>query len=418
MTDQSVIIIGAGLAGLTAARHLTRNGISVTLLEASDGVGGRVRSDTVDGYTLDRGFQVLLTGYPEAKRQLDYAALDLHAFEAGALIRLGRGFHKVADPWRNPGALLSTVFAPIGTLLDKAQIARLRLDVKRGSIEELWQRPSTSTLQRLRQFGFSETLIDRFFRPFFGGIFLDRNLGTSSRLFDFVFRMFAEGETVLPAGGIGAIPAQIAADLPAGALRLNSRVEAITEGGVKLKSGESISASAVIIATEGPEATRLTSGEIDSTGLRSVTCFYFAAERAPISDPILILNGDGIGPINNLCFPSQIAPSYAPPNQALVAASVLGDPEEDDELLRAKVQGQLVEWFGPPAKSWDFLRAYRVRYAQPAQPPGALEPPRRPVELRPGLYVCGDHRDNASINGALASGQRTADAVLVALRNG
>jgi phytoene dehydrogenase-like protein len=415
MSNNRVIVIGAGLAGLSAARYLTRNGVDCTVLEASDGVGGRVRTDLVDGYRLDRGFQVLLTGYPEAKKQLDYTALDLHAFQPGALVRYNRGFHKVADPWRAPGDLLSTMISPIGSLMDKAKIARLRLDVRRGTLDELWQRPSTSTLQRLRQVGFSETIIDRFFRPFFGGIFLDRNLGTSSRLFDFIFRMFSEGDTVLPAHGMQAIPEQLAATLPVGTVRLKSRVESISGANVKVAGGETLSAAAVIVATDGPEAARLLN-EVEKPGSRSVACLYFTAERAPISEPVLILNGNGAGPINNLCFPSQVAPSYAPPNSTLLSASVLGDPEQDDELLRAKVQGQLIEWFGPQAKEWRFLRLYRIRHAQPAQPPGVLEPPQRSIQLRPGLYVCGDHRDNASINGALVSGQRTAEAVVAALR--
>jgi phytoene dehydrogenase-like protein len=411
MSDKQVIVIGAGLAGLCAARHLTRNGIDCTVIEASDGVGGRVRTDLVDGYRLDRGFQVLLTAYPEAKKELNYETLDLHPFNPGALIRFRGNFHKISDPLRQPADLAATIFSPVGTLLDKANVARLRWDVQRGSVDDLFQRPSTSTLQRLRQAGFSEAMIDRFFRPFFGGIFLDRNLGTSSRLFDFIFRMFAQGDTVLPAGGIEAIPRQLAETLPEGTIRLKTKVEALTEDGVQLAGGESLRADAVIVAVEGPEAARLT-GEVQDPGVRSVTCLYFTAERAPISQPILILNGDGTGPINNLCFPSQIAPSYAPPNRALVSVSVLGDPGDDDELLRAKVQGQLTEWFGYPAKEWAFLRSYRVRYAQPAQPPGALEPPQRPIRLRPGRYVCGDHRDNASINGTMVSGRRAAEALM------
>jgi phytoene dehydrogenase-like protein len=353
----------------------------------------------------------LLTAYPEAKKELDYGALDLHAFTPGALIRFRGNFHKLADPWRRPNDLIATAFTPVGTLLDKANVARLRWNVQRGSVDDLFQRPSTSTLQRLRQAGFSEAMIDRFFRPFFGGIFLDRNLGTSSRLFDFIFRMFAEGETVLPASGIEAIPRQLAAALPEGTIRLKTKVEALTEDGVRLAGGEPLRADAVIVAVEGPEAARLT-GEVQDPGVRSVTCLYFTAERAPISEPILILNGDGMGPINNLCFPSQVAPSYAPPNRTLVSASVLGDPGEDDELLRARVQGQLTEWFGYEAKEWNFLKSYRVRYAQPAQPPGALEPAQRPIRLRPGRYVCGDHRDNASINGAMVSGRRAAEALM------
>jgi phytoene dehydrogenase-like protein len=412
MGESGAIIVGAGLAGLSAARILSRARMRVTVLEASDGVGGRVRTDVVEGFTLDRGFQVLLDAYPEAKAQLDYPALDLHAFTPGALVRFRGKFHRVADPWRRPLDLPASALSPIGSLVDKLNVGRLRVDVQQSSVDGLFLRPQTSTVQRLRQFGFSEEIIDRFFRPFLGGIFLDRNLGTSSRLFDFVFRMFADGDTVLPAGGMQAIPEQLAADLPAGSVRLNSPVQALTEKGVRLESGEEITGGPVIIATDGPAAARLLGDDLPDPGSLAVTALYFAAARAPISDPILILDGEGRGPINNLCFPSQVVPGYAPANQTLVSASVLGDPAQDDESLRQSVQAQLVDWFGPQAGEWRHLRTYRIRHAQPRQSPAALEMPQRPVKLRDGLFLCGDHRENASINGAMLSGRRAAQAVI------
>jgi phytoene dehydrogenase-like protein len=407
--SEPVVIVGAGLAGLACALHLGEAGVPVRLLEASDGVGGRVRTDVVKGFRLDRGFQVLLTAYPETRRVLDYAALDLKPFLPGALVRREGRFHELSDPWRRPSRLVSTLLCDVGTLADRLRIARYRARVRSGSLSALFSRPETTALGRLRGEGFSEPMIDAFFRPFFGGVLLDRGLSASSRMLDFVFRMMAEGEVALPAEGMGAIPEQIARRLPEGAVRLGARVASLTPREVRLESGETTAARAVVVATEGPEAARLT-GQLAAPASRSATTLYFAAERAPIAEPTLILDGAGRGPVNNLCFPSQVAPSYAPAGAALVSASVLEGPD-DPEALEPAARAQLTEWFGAEVEGWRLLRTYRVPHAQPDQTPPALEPVERPVELAGGLFVCGDHRDTASLHGALVSGRRAAEAV-------
>lgn len=411
-SETDVVVVGAGLAGLACALHLSEAGVPVRVLEASDGVGGRVRTDTVAGFRLDRGFQVLLTAYPETRRVLDYAALDLRPFLPGALIRREGCFHELSDPWRRPSRLVSTLLSDVGTLPDRLRMARYRARVRAGALSALFERPETTALERLRGEGFSEPMIDAFFRPFFGGVLLDRGLSASSRMLDFVFRMMAEGEVVLPAEGMGAIPRQLARRLPEGTVRLGARVASLTSREVRLESGETIPARAVVVATEGPEASRLT-GQLSAPASRSVTALYFAADRAPITEPTLILDGDGRGPVNNLCFPAQVAPSYAPTGAVLVSASVLEDPN-DPKALEQAVRAQLTEWFGADARQWRLLRTYRIPHAQPDQAPPALDPVERPVELAGGLFVCGDHRDTASLHGALLSGRRAADAVLSA----
>jgi phytoene dehydrogenase-like protein len=215
----SIIIVGAGLAGLCCARVLHQAGIPFLIVEASDGVGGRVRTDSVEGFLLDRGFQVLQTAYPEAQAVLDYRDLDLQPFYPGALVYYDGQLHRVGDPLRQPQHFLSTLFSPIGTLADKLRVARLRRRVSQGSIEDLFRRPETSTLAVLKAQGFSDRMITSFFRPFFSTVFFDRELASSSRMFEFVFRMLAAGDTALPAGGMGAIPAQLAGSLPAGTVR-------------------------------------------------------------------------------------------------------------------------------------------------------------------------------------------------------
>jgi phytoene dehydrogenase-like protein len=404
------VIVGAGLSGLCCARELHRRGARFLLLDAADAVGGRVRTDLVDGFRLDRGFQVFLTSYPEARQQLDYAALDLKSFLPGALVRVGGKFHTLTDPWRRPLAAFGSLLAPVGSLADKLRVARLRSRVLKGTIEDQFATPETTTRDALREFGFSDAMVERFFRPFLGGIFLDPTLTTSSRMFRFVFRMFSQGDACLPAAGMQAIPNQLAAGLPPESVRLGAQAEKVTPGAVTLAGGEELRAKAVVVATDAPTASKLLGGDV-ATEAQGVTCLYFAVDRTPVSDPVLVLDGDGRGPVNNLCVPTAVSPAYGPPGAHLVSASVLGVPA-DAEKLESEVREQLVGWFGPDVRGWRHLRTYRIPYALPRQFPPALVEPRRPVRRDPGLYVCGDHRDNASINGAMESGRRAAEAVL------
>ena len=408
MSNPEVTIIGGGLSGLCCARRLHEAGVSFQLLEGSEEVGGRVRTDEVDGFLLDRGFQVLLTAYPEAQDVLDYDALNLARFAPGALVRYRGRFHRFTDPWRSPRHLFATASSPIGSLTDKLRVARLRSRVCRSSLDKLFERPETTTINALRQEGFSKRFIDSFFRPFLGGVFLERDLNTSSRMFDFVFRMFATGNVVLPAGGIGEIARQITNKLPDETLRTGASVEAFEGTTVRLTSGEMLQAGAVVIACEAPAAAKLLVDPTPPSG-RGVTCLYFAAERPPIEEPILVLNGDGVGPINNLCVPSQVTPTYAPASQALVSVTVLGLPDGDVE---ASVRKQLLDWFGPDVIAWRHLRTYRIPYALPSQAPPALSPVEKSSSRGDHLFVCGDYLDTASIQGAMVSGRRAAECVM------
>ena len=403
-------VIGAGLAGLTCARRLHERGLDVQILESSDRVGGRVRTDTVDGFRLDRGFQVLLTAYPETQRELDYDALDLHAFRDGALVRYNGRFHRIADPRRHPWDAPRTLLAPIGSPADKLRVLRLRRTLTQQSIPQVLEREERTTLDALRtRWGFSSSMINRFFRPFFGGIFFDRTLRASSRMFEFVFKMFAEGRTVLPAGGMDQIPRQMRQHLPDDAVRGNARVETIDEQTVTLDGGETLAAPRIVIATEAPEANRLV-GDVTPTEGRATVCIYYAAPRSPLDDPFLVLNGEGVGPINNLAVPSDVAPGYAPDDRALVSVVVVGSPPESGAALEQAVREQLIDWFGLAAGGWTHLQTQPLSYALPEQAPPFLTPPEKSVRRRPGLYVCGDHRRTASLNGAIASGRAAADA--------
>ena len=415
MSTPNVIIIGAGLAGLACARELVQQGYQPLVLEAADAPGGRVRTDVHEGFRLDRGFQVLQTAYPEARRQLDYAALDLRPFRPGALIRWQGRFHRLGDPWRHWSDALPTLFSPIGTLADKVRIAWVRRRVLQSTLAELYARPETTALEALRAAGLSDRMINGFLRPFLAGVFFDEELTVSSRAFAFVFRAFAAGDTALPAQGMGAIPAQLAAGLPSDTLRLNCRVERLDAPVVLLASGERLTAPAVVIATDGFETARLLA-EPSWPGARATTCLYFAAPEPPVREPLLVLNGEGAGPINSLVVPSVLSPAYAPPGQALVTVNVLGDPAGDDHALLAAVSQQLRDWFGPGVEAWRRLRIYRIARALPLQTPPVSFPETFSPLVRPGLFVCGEYRSAPSIQWALASGRHTGEAVAAVLR--
>lgn len=377
------------------------------VFEASDGVGGRVRSDVVDGFTLDRGFQVALTAYPEMHRQLDMDALDLRAFDPGALVwRDGKG-SEVSDPFRKPTAILSTTFAPIGNVMDKARIAWLRTRLRRVHPVKLLQGDDVTTHEALRHAGFSDTMIRRFFRPLVGGIQLDPDLQDSRRVFDVIFRMLSDGDSAVPATGMQAIPDQLAAALPQGTVRLGARVEAASASSVRV-DGVDIDAAAVVVATEGPVAAELLG--LAQVGSKAAGCVYFAADEAPTDSRCVILDGTGDGPVLNVAVMSNVAPSYAPAGQHLIAAALPAVAEGD---LEAIARTQLRGWWGPQVDAWDHLATYRIPHGQPTQSPPFS--PKQSVALDDGRFVCGDHRDTASIQGALYSGRRCAEAVRISL---
>ncbi|MGD0577300.1 MAG: NAD(P)/FAD-dependent oxidoreductase [Bryobacteraceae bacterium] len=408
MSEADVLIVGAGPAGICCARTLHRHGVGFKVLEASDGIGGRVRSDRQDGFILDRGFQVLLTAYPEALDQLDYDALGLRPFLSGAMIRHHGHFVRLSDPAREPGAVLNNLFAPVGSLLDKYRLWKLRYDVTHESIADLFEDPETTTLQALRQRRFSARMIETFFKPLLGGMLLDSKLTASSRLFHFVFKMLTEGDVALPEQGIGAIPAQLAKNLPEGSFQLNTQVRSAGRGQVVLESGEALQARAVVVAADGPEAVRLL-GLGHAINSRSVSVLYFAAKEPPLEEPMLVLNGGSRGPVNNLCVPNLVQPGYAPLGDWLVSATVLGWPTSDEKLLIDSVRAQLRRWYGLVAHEWRLLRLYRIQHAHPVVYPLGWQQEQR---LDAGLYYCGDHRATPSFQGAMESGRLAAEALL------
>jgi len=408
--ENPVIIVGGGIAGLACARRLHELGIPVRILEASGRTGGRIKTDHRDGYRLDRGFQVLQTAYPEAQRALDFSRLDLRRFAPGAMIRIRGRFHTVADPLRRPQALLDTLRAPIGGLGDRLRLLRLAHRVCRGPLEALFRQPETTAMAFLRAQGFSAKMIERFFVPFFGGVCLDPRIRASSRVLGYVLRMFASGDAAIPAMGMEEIPKQLAAGVPPEWVQTGTRVRRIGDENVLLEDGRSMPACAVVVATEGPETARLF-GLPSAPASVAETCLYFGCDRASWHPAYLLLNGDGRGPINNVSFPSGVSSAYAPTGKSLASVVVLGNPEEDDGVLLRKIQDQLADWFGPEVRRWRHLETYRIPHALPDQSPPTCNPTCPESQVRPGVFVCGEHGSLPGIQWALLSGRRAADAV-------
>ena len=383
--EHDVIVVGAGVAGLACARQLAAAGRAPLVLERSNTVGGRVRTDVVDGFLLDHGFQVLPLAYPEARAMLDYDRLDLGEFERGAIIRAEGRFRRLADPRQAPVRSLRALAGGVIGIRDGAAVMKLL----RGSGDE------TTTADALRRVGVSRATVERFFAPFLRGIFLEERLTTSSRFLDFVLKAFADGPAGLPRGGMGSIASQLADGLD---VRTGTAVATVGPHAVSLETGEQLRATAIVVAT---------AGVVDEPvhGWNGVTCVYYDASQTPIPGPWLVVNGEG-GPINNLCVPSEAAPSYAPAGRALVSLSILGAAEPDLDAVARQLRG----WFGSSVTEWRHLRSYRIPRALPAYPVGGFG--EQSVRLANGLYACGDHREHPSLNGALASGRRAADAVL------
>jgi phytoene dehydrogenase-like protein len=399
------LVIGAGLAGLAAAVRLHEAGREVLVLEASDAVGGRVRTEEIDGFLLDRGFQVYLDAYPESGRFLDLPALDLHPFEPGALVWKGGRLRRIMDVFRRPGHLLETALQPVGTPLDKLRVARMRRRLLRNSPEAIWSDPPRATIDLLREEGFSGGFVDEFFRGFYGGIFLEDLLATSSRMFEFTFSLFSRGSATLPGKGMQSIPRQVAARLPAGSIRFHSPARAIDGTTVRTDDSE-FTARRIILATDGTTATGLVP-ERHSPRWNGTACLQFAAPEAPFPDRLIALRGDRGGIIHHLCAPSNVAPGYAPAGSALVSVSVIGRESVSPDL-EARVRRELQEWFGSRTDRWELLSLHRIERSLPVDPPGHFAP----LPRSGGVFLCGDHTRSASIEGALGSGLDAAGAVL------
>lgn len=408
----AVIVVGAGVAGLACALTLHKAGRNVLVLEAAEAVGGRVRSHKAGDFVLDRGFQVLLTAYPTCRVLLDFEALRLGTFQSGALVQLPQGEFTVSDPFRRWADLHATLRAPVGSLRDKLLIGKLRMQARWGGPEQVGKTPNMATAEWLRLYGFSAQVIEQFFRPFFSGIFLEKDLATSAQMFRMVYRYFTLGNAALPACGMEAIPRQMAAKLGAAQIMLNTRVEYVRPGSVRLADGRELEAPRMVIATDAVHARRWVPG-LPVRGWHGGVTYYFDAPRSPFLGRRrkLWLNATGSGCVNHIAVSSDVAAGYAPLGRALVSVNTVGDadtPASDDAI-----KSELMAWLGDDVLHWKFLRKYAIARALPVYDPDAVTALVTKPQVAPGLFLCGDALGAGSLETAMASGVEAAKACLV-----
>ncbi len=405
-----VVVVGAGLAGLAAARVLVEAGLEVAVLEASDAVGGRVRTDRVDGVLLDRGFQLLNPAYPALRGLVDLPALRLHPFDPGVVAVSSGARGTLVDPLRRPrdipGLLAGLGSRGTGSPLEKVRFAGYVTRVAVEPVRRLQRRPDVGWGAAFDAAGMRGGLRRSVLEPFLAGVLGEDEQQTSRRYVDLVLRSFARGTPSLPEAGMQALPEQLAAGLPAGTVRLDTPVRRVSGSGVRTGTGREEGA-AVVLAADA-----LASAELlgwPPPPVRSLTTLWFRAPASPVPTgrPLLHVDGGRRGPVVNVAVVSDAAPSYCT-DGALVAASLVGDhPGAEAEPA---VRRQLGLMLATDVTGWDLVRTDAIAAALPAaRPPFDL---RRPVDLGDGLFVAGDHRDTPSTQGALASGRRAARAVL------
>lgn len=403
-----IIIIGAGIAGLTCAKYLRDQGIQSLILEASDGVGGRVRTDVHEGFLLDRGFQILLTAYPEAQRLLNYEALDLQAFKSGAVIRdiQRNDFSIMANPFKEPTKIWSSMTSNVGNLADKLRVLRLILDTNNVQ-EEVFENNGISTIDYLRNYGFSDNMIQQFFRPFFGGVFLENQLSTSANFFKYIFGKFYEGDAVIPAKGIEQIAKQIHKMLYVGTVKLNTKVVKIEGNRVYLENGDKLYGEKIVLATDGFQADKLL-GINSERKFNATTCTYFSADRSPLKEKMLVLNPNRASMVHNMSVPSDIAPTYAPSGKSLISVSTQGFDLYDENELAKNIKRELSTWYGKEVEDWQHLKTYHIPRALPNFDGSTMD---KNLKINDILYQCGDATAYPSLNAAMATGRKVAEMI-------
>jgi phytoene dehydrogenase-like protein len=411
-----VIVVGAGLAGLTCAVKLHEAGVPILVLEASHNVGGRAASDRFEAYILDRGFQTLLSAYPAAQQVLNYPSLNLHPFYPGVQIWWKGKFHKFVPTLAHPLEALQSMQSTLGSLTDRMRVFNYARKLTDERLDDLLKKAPQPLPELLSKEGFSQEFIDRFWRPLCGLFLLDRKLETSSRSFEFVMRAYFQGNASLPVSGMSAIANQLAERLPKGAIRTKSPVTAIQDGIVSLPQGETLATQAIVVATDPQESARLLSDSSPPAAFRKVTCLYYETKTPPFEKPFFMLNGEDTGLVHHLCVPSQASRSYASEGHQLLAATILDDIEEDEHDLDLQVREHMEHWFQETVHAWRFLKVYRIKQALAVEDSLDRSAERFPLKVRPGVYRCGDYTGVGLINSAIESGNNAASLVLEELK--
>lgn len=415
--SEPIVVVGAGVAGLAAAKAVHEAGRRVVVLESADRIGGKVRTDVVEGFRLDRGYQVHFAAYPNLAKVAPPEALAIGAYRAGAIMRDRRGSHVLEAP-RSPRALVRMALDRSVSLSDKLRVGAWTARTMAWSVETIRALPDFPAADELARIGFSPAFREAFLRPFLGGIFLDRSLSFSRRQFAFVWKMLASGAIGLPAEGMEAIPRLIASALPGGSIRLSARVSELrprSDGGeieVRLSTHETIRASAVILAADARESARLVGERFEAEYNGMVQVWLECAER-PMAEPMLLLNGTGEGIVNTLSPSSMAQPSYAPKGRGrgLLGATIVGGREESDDEIGARAAEE-AERLAPEAGVRSVLAVQRIPEAHLRDAPGFERRRPKTATAFPGVFLAGEATTNTSLDGAAESGLRAARRVL------
>jgi hypothetical protein len=440
------LVIGAGLAGLSAAIALREAGVEAVVIEKSDSPGGRVRSDVIDGFTCDRGFQVFNPWYPTAKKLLDYQALDLQPLDAAVGLVLHHSSQAldeppridfIGDPIRSPSDFFTTLQAPIGNKASLVRFAAYLAKTAMASERSLLSRPDISTMQVFRNLKLDRRLIDNLLRPFLGGVTLDLELATSRHFTDFVLKSFALGKPSLPCRGMGEISNQLASRLPTEAIKYQTEVTSISSAQghpvtvetVRLGQTVSWSAAQVVVATDPITARRLLPHEFDTKfgplrPMQSVTTWYHVAD-CPSSDlndgrSSLLLYPQNPSVLINSLVTSNAVPSYSPDGRALISTSRLGlhPGSNADEQVKSLVMMIYGRRNKRPTPSFNQIAKYIIENALPNMAPhwppisANTESPKATAPTESKIVFAGDYTVNGSIEGALQSGITAARQIL------
>lgn len=414
MRKFDVLIVGGGIAGLTAANYLEKEtSMSIGLLEATDRVGGRVKTDVVDGYRLDHGFQLFLTAYPEAKALLDYKALRLKPFKAGALIYKKDGSCiEFNDPLKNPSKILKSIFTDLGSWPDKYKLFCFRRKLLQQKISDIFRKKEIPTSDIMLLHGLSKELEDGFLRPFLSGIFLESRLQSSKRMFDFIYKMYSEGQAVIPEKGMEQIPLQLLEKLKTTEILCNQKVKQIDKvhQTVTTDSGEQIAYGKCILATQANEIVKQYKEDIKKDFQSTITV-YFSADKAPYRQPTLGLYGEKHGYVNNFSVMSNVSKHYAPKGKALISVSVVNMPLQLLDIVDV-VKTDLSYIFGDEVYDWQHLKTFEIQYALPCQRHVVHDRELSDYKLGDNLYVAGDHMLYGSINAAMKTGREVAACIV------
>jgi protoporphyrinogen oxidase len=408
--DFKIYIVGAGVSGLVAAQVLENQGYQPVILEASDRAGGRVKTDIKKGFQLDHGFQVLLSSYPAAQKYLDFKALKLQELKPGAVIFNNGKQQIIGDPLRDISTLFSTLFSGIGTLSDKFKIFQLNLKLKNKSIEAIFSSDEISTKAYLQEFGFSSQIITQFFTPFFTGIFLENELTTSSRMFEFVFKMFGEGLAVLPKGGMEEISKQLVSNLKNTTFQYNTQVTSVSDEEIILHTGDKLVSAATIIATDASKLVK--NAPSKNLSWKSCQTLYFTANKRVIEKPMIGLVSMEDSLINNIFYHTSVA-SHSNNTEELLSVTVVKEHQLSEEQLIAAVVKQLKEECH--IDTITFLEIYSIKRALPDLKNIKYEVPPSETQLSSGIFLAGDVLLNGSLNAAMIAGEKAALQVIASL---